>query len=148
MPADPYAEGLALLDERRNDEALARFDAALAQTPGHPGARIERAYLVLEKRDWSAALAEMVEAKKAASAALGELSRWKGRFWTDEATRPYVRAVHGIGVCHMKRGERDLAAEAFREVLDRCPADPTGAKFLLGDVQRGAGDAKGKGARR
>lgn len=143
-----YKEGMELLAKREKSGALAKFEAALAADANHVEAQIERAYLVLETRDWGKAQTEMERAQKLSEQSLGNLEVYKGKFWTAPETKSYVRAIHGIGVCQLKQDRLEEAKARFRHVLELVPSDPTGAKFMLSDIERRRIETKPKGAKR
>ncbi len=62
--------------------------------------------------------------------ALGGRPRW----WADHDTRPYLRAIHGRGLCRFWLGVYDDAARLFRRLLRLAPTDPLDVRFLLGET--------------
>lgn len=56
------------------------------------------------------------------------------RWWSDPATRPYLRAVHGHGLCLFWLGAYEDAAKVFRRLLKLAPIDPLDVKFLVGET--------------
>ena len=52
--------------------------------------------------------------------------------------RPYLRALHGLGLAAWALGDREEAERLFARLLWRDPSDGAGARFLLEDLRRGA----------
>lgn len=53
------------------------------------------------------------------------------RWWDDEATRPFLRALSGKMLCHWHLGRAPEAADAAQRLLQMNPADHTGARFYV-----------------
>jgi tetratricopeptide (TPR) repeat protein len=51
--------------------------------------------------------------------------------------RPYLRCLHGVGLCHWRLGRRKEAAEVFTRMLWLNPSDNQGARFNLDHVEQG-----------
>ncbi|MCC7139220.1 MAG: tetratricopeptide repeat protein [Planctomycetes bacterium] len=56
------------------------------------------------------------------------------RWWSDAATRPYLRALHGHGLCLFWLGYYEDAAKTFRRLLTLAPTDPLDVRFLVGET--------------
>ena len=52
--------------------------------------------------------------------------------------RPYLRALHGLGLAAWALGDNEEAERLFARLLWRDPSDGAGARFLLEDLRRGA----------
>jgi len=107
-------------------EAMLR--AALARDPACSAARIELADIEFSRGNWKACLAsyEAVEAREREAFA-GRNPAW----WTDRATRPYLRAIYGCAMTHWHRGRHSEAAACLERLLAINPADNQGARFFL-----------------
>lgn len=57
------------------------------------------------------------------------------RGWIDN--RPYLRALHGMGLAARELGDVARAERCFAKLLWRDPSDGAGARFLLHDVRAG-----------
>ena len=83
-------------------------------------------------------------ALEAATLALGPNfeKRYKGVFWADHDTRPYMRALHGIAGAALERGDRPAAEAHWTRMLKLCPNDNLGVRYLLANelLRRGAHD--------
>jgi tetratricopeptide (TPR) repeat protein len=57
--------------------------------------------------------------------------------WDYINNRPYLRCLHGYGLCLWRTGKPDTAREIFQKMLWLNPRDNQGARFLLADVDAG-----------
>jgi hypothetical protein len=55
--------------------------------------------------------------------------------WGHIDNRPYLRCLHGVGLCQWRLGDLVKAAETFARMLWLNPSDNQGARFNLADVQ-------------
>ncbi|MBC7346929.1 MAG: tetratricopeptide repeat protein [Clostridia bacterium] len=74
-----------------------------------------------------------------AAAAAGERSLPAGfdglLLWSWVGKRPFLRALHGLGLCCWRLGDFDGAFELFLRLLEFGPDDGIGARFLVLPVQ-------------
>ncbi len=72
---------------------------------------------------------------------IGELSlgqRFEGvLLWGHVDNRPFLRCMHGYGLCLWRLGRFDEAERVFRKMLWLNPSDNQGARFLLENVRAG-----------
>jgi tetratricopeptide (TPR) repeat protein len=119
-------------------EAVAYYKETLRLDPGHADAwvhvgnvRFEEGYvrqaLSLYERGEAAALERMI----------GDPGQYVGPFWGDVDSRPYMRALHGQGLCYYRLGRLEEASRAFKRMLELNPNDNQGARFLLRDMEDG-----------
>ncbi|MEO0180816.1 MAG: hypothetical protein ABIM74_02245 [candidate division WOR-3 bacterium] len=54
-----------------------------------------------------------------------------GGFWGVLETRPFMRALKGLGICFWEKGDTAAAAEIFWEMLRLNPSDNQGVRCLL-----------------
>ncbi len=66
--------------------------------------------------------------------------------WGHIDNRPFLRCLHGVGLCLWRLGRSAEAAESFRRQLSLNPPDNQGARFLLEDLAAGRTWEKAKGA--
>jgi tetratricopeptide (TPR) repeat protein len=52
-------------------------------------------------------------------------------WWSDHATRPCLRALHGLGMTEWHLGNHQAAADHFTQLLALNPADNQGVRFLI-----------------
>jgi hypothetical protein len=57
--------------------------------------------------------------------------------WGLTDNRPYLRCLHGVGICQWRLGDAKAAAETLTRMLWLNPSDNQGARFNLADVQAG-----------
>ena len=96
------------------------------------------AYLVLarETKDAQAALPLYRQACEAGAEALGAeaFEEDAGHFWGLIETRPYMRARQELAMALWEVGEREAAAQHYREMLRLNPNDNQGIRYLLIDA--------------
>lgn len=125
--------GAQHLERGEPEEALQWYDRALAMDPenaiawcGRGKACYDLGRLDRADRDFRKALRYARRHLEAS----GRASRW----WADEATRPYLRALHGRGLCRFWLAAYEDAARMFRRLLRLAPSDPLDVRFLLGET--------------
>lgn len=79
-----------------------------------------------------------------AGVAIGELSLpvpvldFEGLLpWGLIDNRPFLRCLHGLGLCRWRQGDLATAGRIFRRLVWLAPMDGLGARFLLGAVEAG-----------
>ena len=133
--------GKEFLDRGEPEEALRCYERAIDVDPENPDAwcgrgkasydlgRLERA-----DRDFRKAIRlarrELRSTRTTGSRGAKSVRRW----WADAATRPYLRALHGHGLCRFWLGSYDDAARIFRKLLRLAPTDPLDVRFLVGET--------------
>ncbi len=79
-------------------------------------------------------------------AAIGEQAlppRYTGLLpWGLIDNRPFLRSLHGMGLCLWRRGQMNEAETCFRTLLWLSPSDAQGARFNLQQVRSGAAWAR------
>ncbi len=68
---------------------------------------------------------------------IGDPDQYGGPFWGDVDSRPYMRALHGQGLCLWRLGYVQPAREAFSRMLALNPNDNQGSRFLVADIDEG-----------
>ncbi len=128
--------GKEFLDRGEPEEALRCYERAIDADPENPDAwcgrgkasydlgRLERA-----DRDFRRAL-RLARHELEEKAAKPGVRRW----WADPTTRPYLRALHGHGLCRFWLGSYEDAARIFRRLLKLAPTDPLDVGFLVGET--------------
>ncbi len=123
--------GYAVADEAYYRAAV-RLDPGHADAWVHIGNRRFDEGLVLE------ALAVYRRAQVAAEMrTIGDPTTYPGPFWGDLDSRPFMRALHGQGLCLWRLGQTEKASEVFAWMLTLNPNDNQGARFLLQDLDEG-----------
>ena len=71
--------------------------------------------------------------------AIGELSLGTGFAgmlpWDCLYNRPFLRALHGYGLCLWRQGQMKNARHVFERILALCPADNQGVRFCWDDIR-------------
>lgn len=123
------AAGLArtALRTRSPSKRSALLKLALERDPDCAPARIELADLEFQSGNWKSCLTAYEEVIKRESA------RWTGHhaWWTDTATRPYLRAIYGKAMTLWHLARYPLAARTLDELIALNPKDNQGARFLV-----------------
>ena len=60
---------------------------------------------------------------------------WRGLLWRMIDNRPFLRCIHGYGLCQWRLGNFDEAHRVFERMLWLNPPDNQGARFLTADVR-------------
>lgn len=127
-------QGADHLERGEPEEALECYDRALEVNPHHADAwcgqgkayydlgRLERADRAFRRA--------LTCARRQLEGGSGRPPRW----WADEGTRPFLRALHGRGLCRFWMAHYDEAARLFRRLLRLAPSDPLDVRFLLGET--------------
>ena len=133
--------GKEFLDRGEPEEALRCYERAIDVDPENPDAwcgRGKAAYDMgrLERADRDFRRALRLASRELDDAPLESRSGKKRtrRWWSDPATRPYLRALHGHGLCRFWLGMYEDAARTFRKLLRLAPTDPLDVRFLVGET--------------
>ena len=118
--------------------AEAYYREALRLDPGHADAWVHLGNRRFDEGRVAEALAHYERGQAAAEArTIGDPARYPGPFWGDVDSRPFMRALHGRGLCLWRLGRRDDARQVFAWMLELNPNDNQGARFLLHDLDEG-----------
>lgn len=127
-------EALRLIDEAYESEDMLRqlelAAEALEMCPDCAEAHMLAAELAPSAE---AACTLYLEAVRAAERTLGpdRFEEYRGNFWSEWQTRPYMRARHGLVQNLWTLGSREEAISHCREMLELNPADDQGVRYLL-----------------
>lgn len=123
--------GYAVADE-------AYYRAAVRLDPGHADAWVHIGNCRFNEGLVIEALAYYRRAQAAAEArTIGDPATYTRPFWGDLDSRPFLRALHGQGLCLWRLGETAKAREVFAWMLALNPNDNQGARFLVHDLDEG-----------
>ncbi len=125
--------GAQHLERGEPEEAIDCYDRALAMDPENAIAWCGRGKACYDLGRLDRADRDFRRALRFARRHLERRGR-AHRWWADEATRPYLRALHGRGLCRFWLAAYDDAARMFRRLLRLAPADPLDVRFLLGET--------------
>ncbi len=125
--------GAQHLERGEPEEALQWYDRALELEPDNPDAWCGRGKACYDMGRLERAARDFRRAQRFARRHLDLTSR-RYRWWSDTTTRPYLRALHGRGLCLFWLGRYDEAARKFRKLLRLATTDPLDVRFLLGET--------------
>jgi tetratricopeptide (TPR) repeat protein len=118
--------------------AEAYYREALRLDPGHADAWVHLGNQCFEAELVSEALGHFERGQAAAEVrTIGDPSRYPSPFWLDLDSRPFMRALHGRGLCLWRMGQTDEARQVFAWMLKLNPNDNQGARFLLHSLDEG-----------
>jgi tetratricopeptide (TPR) repeat protein len=118
--------------------AEAYYKEALQFDPGHADAWVHIGNRRFEEDRVAEALTLYERGQAAAEArTIGDPARYPGLFWLDVDSRPFMRALHGRGLCLWRLGRTDEARQVFARMLELNPHDNQGVRFLLYDLDEG-----------
>jgi tetratricopeptide (TPR) repeat protein len=118
--------------------AEAYYKEALRLDPGHADAWVHVGNRRFEEERVAEALPLYERGQAAAEERIiGDPARYPGPFWLDVDSRPFMRALHGRGLCLWRLGRTGEARQAFARMLELNPNDNQGVRFLLHDLDEG-----------
>ncbi len=133
--------GAQHLEQGEPEEALHWYERAIDADPSNADAWCGRA-----KSQYDMGRLERADKDYRHAMHLGrdhlELSEDKGprRWWADPATRPYLNALRGRGLCRYWLGDWPGSIRYFQRLLQLAPADPLDARYMLGEAYLRDGD--------
>ncbi len=131
-------QGIDLLEQGDEEEAGRYFLKSIETDPTYADVYNHLGNIAFEKADWKQA--EDLYRKALASAEPEVKSAPKGHFWGILETRPYMRALHGLGLSASKLGKCEEAVQIFEQMLKLNPNDNQGARYLIGPVHHQMGN--------
>jgi tetratricopeptide (TPR) repeat protein len=127
--------GREFLDRGEPEEALRCYERAIDVDPENPDAWCGRGKAAYDLGRLERADRDFRRALRFAQRELEGGSKRQGRrWWSDPSTRPYLRALHGHGLCRFWLGAYEDAAKVFRRLLKLAPTDPLDVRFLVGET--------------
>jgi tetratricopeptide (TPR) repeat protein len=135
---DTLGEGLELLDQGLEEEAGRLFFQSTEIDPTYADGYVHLGNIAWRKDDWKQAEALYRKALDCAQIEVKGIPR--GHFWGILESRPYMRAMHGLGLTAWKQGKLPEAVDIFQRMLKLNPNDNQGARYLLGPVYHEMGD--------
>jgi tetratricopeptide (TPR) repeat protein len=119
-------------------QAEAYYKEALRLDPDHADAWVHLGNQRFEEDRVVEALSLYERGQAAAEArTIGDPDQYTSAFWGDVDSRPFMRALHGRGLCLWRLGRTDEARQVFVRMLELNPNDNQGARFLLADLDEG-----------
>ncbi len=121
-----------------NSAAEAYYREALRLDPGHADAWVHLGILGFEQDRVEDALACYERGEAAALVRIiGDPGKYEGPFWLDLDSRPYMRALHGKGLCLWRLDRTREARQMFAQMLRLNRNDNQGVRFLIPDLDAG-----------
>ena len=124
--------GKEFLDRGEPEEALRCYERAIDVDPDNADAWCGRGKATYDMGRLERADRDFRRALRLAKRGLD--AKPSRRWWADPATRPYLRALHGHGLCRFWLGAYEDAAKTFRRLLRLAPTDPLDVRFLVGET--------------
>ena len=125
--------GAEHLERGEPEEALECYERAIRIDPEDPDAWCGRGKACYDLGRLERADRDFRRALRFAERQLGDVKTAR-RWWHDATTRPYLRALHGRGLCRFWLGMYEDAARIFRKLLKLAPSDPLDVRFLVGET--------------
>jgi tetratricopeptide (TPR) repeat protein len=131
-------ESFELLERGQEEEAGRLFFKSIEIDPTLADGYNHLALIAWRKEDWKQAEGLYRKALELAEPEIKGIRR--GSFWGVTESRPYMRALHGLGLTAWKQGRLDEAKDIFEKMLKLDSNDNLGAGFLIGPVYHQMGD--------
>ncbi len=132
-PADYYVERMENADTLFKKVLAAEF--AIRADAGSIEAHV---FMGTQLRDNAAAMRHLEHAVAVGEALWAPVAAAEGEdmvWWGCTATRPYMRAIHALGLARREAGNEDEARACFDRLLDMNPHDNQGIRFLIEDAE-------------
>ena len=131
-------KGLDLLEQGNEEEAGCYFFKSIGVDPTYADGYNHLANIVWRKRDWGQAESLY---RKAISFAEPEIKNVRrGAFWGTFESRPYMRALQGLGLTAWKQGRLEEAKDIFLKMLKLNVNDNQGVRYLIGPIYHQMGN--------
>lgn len=131
-------EGLEFLDAGEEEEAGRYFFRSVEIDPTYADGYNHLGNIAWRKGDWKQAENLYRKAVQLAEPEVKDIP--KGHFWGILESRPYMRALHGLGLTAWKEGQIDEAIGIFKQMLELNPNDNQGVRYLMGPLFHEKGD--------
>ena len=125
-------EGLELLDAGDEEAAGRSFFKSIEIDPTYADGYNHLGNIALRRADWKQAESLYQKALRLAEPEVKDIP--KGGFWGILESRPYMRALHGLGLTAWKDGRINEAISIFEQMLKLNPNDNQGVRYLIGPL--------------
>ena len=128
-PADFYVGEMERHDTEVRIAVAANF--ALHVDPGCIEAHL---FMGRHLKDPEQAMPHLQRAVETGDKLWEDVARREGgdmEWWGITATRPYMRAIHALGLAHREAGNEDEARECFGRLMEMNPNDNQGIRYLI-----------------
>jgi len=129
---DTLGQGLDLLEQGDEGEAGRYFFKSIEIDPTYADGYNHLANIAWRKEDWKQAEGLYQKALELAEPEVKSIP--KGGFWGILESRPYMRALHGLGLTAWKQSRLEDAIGIFKQMLKLNPNDNQGARYLMGPL--------------
>jgi tetratricopeptide (TPR) repeat protein len=131
-------QGLDLLEKGNEEEAGCNFFKSIEVDPTYADGYNHLANIVWRKRDWGQAESLYCKALSLAEPEIKNVRR--GAFWGTFESRPYMRALQGLGLTAWKQGRLEEAKDIFLKMLKLNVNDNQGVRYLIGPIYHQMGN--------
>ena len=135
-PADRFVE--AIEEEPDAYVRMVLATRALRHDPGCIEAHLEMAAYLEDGDARMAHLSKAIETGEHLWQPVIESRSGDPAWWAVSATRPYMRAIHSMGVLHKENGETADARICFEQLLEMNPNDNQGIRELVAQLDNAA----------
>jgi len=142
--------GWECLDSNHNEKAKQYFTKAIKVYPKHTDSLNGLGcYYYDTKQNYEKAKSYYQQALESSEQLIKEMNETKEKilYWGVLETRPYMRSLHGLGICNYKLGNKKLepnlldeSLKIFNKMLKLNPNDNQGIRYLIPDVYQKKGD--------
>ncbi len=129
---DTLDQGIDLLEHGKEEEAGRCFFRSVEIDPTYADGYTHLANIAWRKSDWKQAEALYRKALELAEPEVKDIP--KGSFWSILESRPYMRALNGLGLTVWKQNKLEEAKGIFKRMLDLNPNDNQGIRYLMGPL--------------
>jgi tetratricopeptide (TPR) repeat protein len=135
---DTLNQGLDFLDQGDEEEAGRYFFKSIEIDPTYADGYNHLGNIAWRKADWKQAHGLYQKAYEYAEPEVKKVP--DGHYWGMLETRPYMRAMDGLGLTHWKLGRLDEAIRIFEQMLKLNPNDNQGVRYLMGPIYHQKGN--------
>jgi tetratricopeptide (TPR) repeat protein len=135
---DTLDQGLDLLEQGEEEEAGRYFFKSIEIDPTYADGYNHLANIAWRKGDWKQAEGLYRKALEFAEPEVKDIPQ--GGFWGILESRPYMRALHGLGLTAWKQGRLEEAIGIFKQMLKLNPNDNQGVRYLMGTIYHQMGN--------
>jgi len=135
---DILDQGLDLLDQGKEEEAGRYFFQSIEVDPTYADGYNHLGNIAWRNGDLKQAESLYRKAIELAGPEVKDIP--KGEFWLILESRPYMRALHGLGLTAWKQGRIEDAIGVFKRMLELNPNDNQGVRYLIGPLYHQLGD--------
>ena len=129
---DTLDQGLDFLEQGDEEEASRYFFKSIEVDSTYADGYNHLANIAWREEDWKQAEGLYRKALELAEPEVKDIP--KDGFWGILESRPYMRALHGLGLTAWKQSRLEDAIGIFKQMLKLNPNDNQGARYLMGPL--------------